>query len=130
MNLKVYYELWEMECCGKPFKIGDSIGWLVSPAENINFSFKSDNIKYIYDAHNDDWTNIYYLTGIVKKIYIDYEKYELKTENNHRMLVPINGASKLVETNTSDVEEYKDEYHAGGYLVELDNVTVRPAKKH
>jgi len=77
MKTKVFYDLWQMECCGIPFKIGDSINWLVTSANNIISSINIEELEYVYDANEDDWKNISVLKGIVKEIFIYYEKFEL-----------------------------------------------------
>lgn len=119
-----------MECCGKPFKIGDSIEWYVFSADELIRSFDIDELEYAYDAHFDEWEGIYTLKGVVRSISIYYEKYELVPAPGHSMLKPVPGTSKVIATNSSeDVEEYRGELQASGYIVELDEVNVSPAKQ-
>lgn len=128
MKAKIFYDLWEMECCGTPFKIGVGVDWLVRNIDEIKDTIEVDNLDYIYDAHNDDWENIYKLKGIVKTINIYYEKFEIKVVEGRNMLVPIPKTSKIVNTNSSDdYEEEMDGLKASAYVVELEDVTVRPA---
>lgn len=128
MKAKIFYDLWEMECCGTPFKIGEGVDWLVRNIDGIKDTIEVNNLDYIYDAHNDDWENIYKLKGIVKTINIYYEKFEIKNVEGRNMLVPIPKTSKLVNTNSSDnYEEEMDELKASAYVVELEDVTIRPA---
>jgi hypothetical protein len=45
------------------------------------------------------------------------------------MLKPVPGTSEAIATDSSeDVEKYRGELKARGYIVELDGVTVNPAK--
>ena len=128
MKAKIFYDLWEMECCGTPFKIGERVDWLVRNIDGIKDTIEVDNLDYIYDAHNDDWENIYKLKGIVKTINIYYEKFEIKEVEGHNILVPILKTSKLVNTNSSDdYEEEMDGLKASAYVVELEDVTIRSA---
>lgn len=128
MKAKIFYDLWEMECCGTPFKIGERVDWLVRNIDGIKDTIEVDNLDYIYDAHNDDWENIYKLKGIVKTINIYYEKFEIKEVEGHNILVPIPKTSKLVNTNSSDdYEEEMDGLKASAYVVELEDVTIRSA---
>lgn len=128
MKAKIFYDLWEMECCGTPFKIGEGVDWLVRNIDGIKDTIEVDNLDYIYDAHNDDWENIYKLKGIVKTINIYYEKFEIKNVEGRNMLVPIPKTSKIVNTNSSDdYEEEMDGLKASAYVVELEDVTIRPA---
>lgn len=129
MNTKVFYELWQMECCGKPFKIGDPVEWYVISADRLVRPFDIEGLEYFYDAHFDDWDGIYMLKGVVSNISVYYEKFELITAPGHNMLKPVPGTSEAVATVSSeDVEEYRGELKASGYIVELDGVTVNPAK--
>lgn len=127
---KIFYDLWEMECCGIPFKIGDTVNWLVSNIDGIRDTIEVDDLDYIYDAHNDDWENVYRLKGIVKSINVYYEKFEIKEVKGRNMAVPVPNTSKLVNTNSSD--DYKEEMgelEASAYVVELEDVTIRPANE-
>ena len=129
MNTKVFYELWQMECCGKPFKIGDPVEWYVISADRLVRPFDIDGLEYFYDAHFDDWDGIYMLKGVVSNISVYYEKFELITAPGHNMLKPVPGTSEAIATDSSeDVEKYRGELKASGYIVELDGVTVNPAK--
>lgn len=128
MKAKIFYDLWEMECCGTAFKIGERVDWLVRNIDEIKDTIEVDYLDYIYDAHNDDWENIYKLKGIVKTINIYYEKFEIKEVEGRNMLVPIPKTSKIVNTNSSDdYEEEMDGLKASAYVVELEDVTIRPA---
>jgi len=131
VNTKVFYELWQMECCGKPFKIGDPVEWYVISADRLVRPFDIDGLEYFYDAHFDDWNGIYMLKGVVSNISVYYEKFELITAPGHNMLKPVPGTSEAIATDSSeDVEEYRGELKASGYIVELDGVTVNPANKY
>ncbi len=61
------------------------------------------------------------------KVY--YEKYELISAPGHNMLNPVPGTSKVIEIASSeDVEKYRNGLQASGYIIELDEVSVGPAK--
>ena len=65
----------------------------------------------------------------MSNISVYYEKFELITAPGHNMLKPVPGTSEAIATDSSeDVEEYRGELKASGYIVELDGVTVNPAK--
>ena len=78
----------------------------------------------------DDWENIYRMKGIVKEIYIYYEQFETKEIKGRKMYVPIPKTAKLIKTNSSEnFEEKIDKLQASAYVVELENVTIRPANQ-
>ncbi|MCR5007069.1 MAG: hypothetical protein K6A76_00615 [Oribacterium sp.] len=119
-----------MECCGTPFKIGDSIEWHVISADRLIRPFDIDGLEYAYDAHFDDWDGIYTLKGVVKNISVYYEKFELVPAPGHNMLKPVPETSQVITTASSeDVGKYRGELQVSGNIVELDEVTVNLAKK-
>ena len=60
---------------------------------------------------------------------MNHEKYETITAPDHNMLKPVPGTSETIAVASSDdVEEYRGELMASGYIVELDEVTVNPVK--
>lgn len=99
-----------LECCGKPFKIGDSIEWYVITADRLIRPFDIDGLEYAYDAHFDNWDGIYKIKGVVNSISVYYEKYELVSAPGHNMLKPVPGTPEVIEATTSeDVEKYRGE---------------------
>ena len=125
MKKKIFYDYWQMECCGDPFKVGDKISWYVVPANNQGKSLGIDNLDYFYDAHSNDEKNLCKLEGTIESISIHYIKYKLVYKEHHNMYVPIQNTNKIVKSNNSDVKEFKiGEHEVDGYLIELNNVIV------
>ena len=130
MDILVFYEYWQMECCGYPFKVGDKIKWLVTGSEGLRLPIDVGHVDYVYEAHSSEWEKIYVLEGTVTEISILYVKYA-PMPGNPRMLVPERGSGKLASVKSAydGDEESEDELKIDGYLVKLKNVSVRPAKK-
>lgn len=127
-NCKVFYEGWQMECCGSPFTIGDSISWLVLKDPDLNApAVDLGKIDYCYEAHSSAWEELFVLTGKVELIDILYQNYE-RSKENPRYLVPVGGMLVSAE-NTEDFEEDHDGMKATGYVVTLSGIAVRPARK-
>lgn len=56
-NLKIFYDGWQYECCGEPFKIGDAVKWGAAKFEPVNgFVFK--DADYSYEAHGEETCEI------------------------------------------------------------------------
>ena len=70
----VFYESWQMECCGEPFVVGDNVKWLVCRGAIINGIIGLGKIDYFYEGHSSDWENIFVLEGKVESIKILFEK--------------------------------------------------------
>lgn len=127
MKCIVFYESWQMECCGTPFSIGDTVKWLVYKAEKLNTPVDVGEIHYCYEAHSSDWQNIFVLEGKVETIKILYQKY-VPSANNSRLLVPVDG--KIIEIESAKGFDKKfNDMESSGYIVELNEYAIRPAQK-
>ena len=47
----VFYAVWQMQCCGTPFSIGDKVEWTVLSNNAFNSPVDIGKIDYCYDAH-------------------------------------------------------------------------------
>lgn len=125
MKCNVFYESWQMECCGTAFSVRDTVKWLVYKAEQLNTPVDIGEINYCYEAHSSDWENILVLEGRVETIKILYQRY-VPSIDNSRLLVPISGetvSAKRVE----GFEEKLNDMELSGYIVGLNDCTIRPA---
>lgn len=122
MNCKVYYELWQMQCCGVPFKIGDTVDWKIIKEPQFSFDFGLlDDVDYAYEAH-DHTAKLYNFTGVVTRIYGLYERYEL-SKDNPKFLSPVYG--ELIETDHADRKDKAiGDLELGGYVIELENCSL------
>ena len=123
----VFYESWQMECCGIAFSIGDTVKWLVYKTEQINAPVDIGTINYCYEAHSSDWQNLFVLEGKVEIIKILYQQYK-PAVNNPRLLVPVNG--ELVEAERAEgFEKNINDMKVSGYVVGLNEYAIRPAER-
>ncbi len=73
----VYYESWQMDCCGMPFEVGGPIEFTVGKAHCTITHEKLPDLPhrtdFIYEGHGN-WRGgqQYCLQGIVKRIFIEY----------------------------------------------------------
>ena len=127
MEFNILYETWEMECCGIPFSVGDTVKWLVSKADKLITPINPGVIDYCYDAHSSDVLSLRVLEGKVETIKILYQQYATSKDNPH-MLVPISG--KLFDTqNAKGFEKDIGDMKASSYIVSLTECQLRPARK-
>ena len=129
MNCKVYYELWQMQCCGIPFKIGDTVKWQIIKEPQFGFDFGLLNdVDYAYEAH-DHTAKLFNFTGVVTRIWGLYERYE-PSKDNPKFLSPVYG--ELIETDHADRKDKAiGDLELGGYVIELENCSLselRPNK--
>lgn len=126
----VFYECWQMECCGTAFSKGDTVKWLVLENEEgcLNTPVDIGQIDYIYEAHSAEWTKLFVFEGEVEEIKILYEKC-MPSKDNAKLLVAVGG--KLVASGTAKGFDKKiDGMDASGYIVSLVKCTARPAEKN
>lgn len=63
MKCTVFYESWQMECCGTGFSVDDRVKWLVNKIKQPITVGNIGEINYCYEAHSSDWQNIFVLEG-------------------------------------------------------------------
>lgn len=123
----VFYECWQMECCGTAFKAGDIVKWFVYKCNCINTPVDVGKIDYCYEAHDSDWTKLFILEGKVDHVKILYQKYE-PTKENVKMLKPVDGI--LIEAEVAKgFDKPFNNLEASGYIAEISNYSIRPATK-
>lgn len=126
MDYNVFYESWQMQCCGMPVSVGEKIEWIVDKITTINTPVKIGKIDYCYEAHSSEYRKLYVLEGVVEKIDVLYERYEQSSDKNY--YVPVDG--KLINVKTADGEEEDiDDLSLSGYVVKLRDCSVRRAKR-
>lgn len=122
MKCTVYYEAWQMECCGTPFSVGDTVQWDVLKNNVISTPVNIGNIDYFYEAHDDRGDKILSFEGKVDEIKILYHKYALSKDNMH--LTPIRG--KLIQTDEVNGNEGEFEnMQPAGYVVLLSECVIK-----
>lgn len=66
MQCVVFYEGWQIECCGTAFSIGDAIKWPVGKGTQLNTPVKVATIDYCYEAHDSNWKKLFVLEGSLR----------------------------------------------------------------
>lgn len=126
MQCVVFYEGWQIECCGTAFSIGDAIKWPVGKGTQLNTPVKVATIDYCYEAHDSNWQKLFVLEGVVENIKILYQRYAAASEDS-RLMAPVCG--EIVEVNSAKGFEKFNGMEAVGYIVTLKEYIVRPAGK-
>lgn len=113
-----------MQCCGDPFKIGDTIKWTVVKDYQLILSddVTLGDLDYVYEAH-DHTAKLFNFTGVVKRIWGLYEKWESSNADPNFPLIPIHG--ELIEIDSVDGEEEPiGDLEITGYVVELEGCSA------
>lgn len=117
MRCRVYYEAWEMACCGIPFSVGDVVKWTVSKNNTIFTPVSIGEIDYCYDAHSSQTDKLLLFTGKVESIKILYHRY-VQRSDEEEVLVAIDGKLLNAEKVQGFEEDFED-MQAVSYVVEL-----------
>lgn len=126
MNIRIFYEYWQMCYFNKPFKTGDLVEWYVV-ADFKDCPSNVGHIDYLFKAHSEKVDGLFLIKGVVKDVSVVFEKYEtIRDGENYRNII-YPEIIENVKTDTSvfsEEEQYKRGFMAKGYVVELDVFNV------
>lgn len=111
MQTTVFYENWQMDCCGEPFAVGDVVKW--DCVKNDFDEIIDIECDYYYEAHGDENSRLFQITGQV----LDITHIEFQYENQDGMFVPIGYHKKPIEKAGEFMFE-----RGGGFLVVVENI--------
>lgn len=137
MECKVNYIKWEMDCCGTPFSIGDTVEWTVSKCKSNESSglAETGEHEYYYNAHCSDFDRMLVLTGRVKDIkveFIGYKPIEIcSSPRKQYFMQPVSSkiiASKHAPCEMSDIENITDldDMEENEFIVVLEDYSIKP----
>lgn len=131
---RVFYDDWQMQCCGDPFTIGDRVEWLVCLPTGLKTSVDVGRIDYCYEAHGSE-TTMFRLNGYVVKITGLYEKFvpSYKLPSGIQMFEGVDGELRELGSVSPRSEflhsavgwgRRDDEHEISGYIIELEKCSV------
>ena len=123
----IYYEAWQLQCCGDAFAVGDNVEWTCIIPED--YKNAHGIIIDLEEEHHGFATHS--ITGKVTKIIAERSEFPKGTREvwYHRAQVIHTGIQKADgwESNLKDDETTDRTFW--GYIVELTDVTVKPLDK-
>ncbi len=146
MKCVVFYEMWQFQCCGHGFAVGDDVEWVVRKKETFRpaavvshekcdetVDFENEDkyflkgLDYCCDFHNSEWKELSILKGKVAGIKLLYNKYAA-TWDSPTYRVPV--SDKIVNAKYSwGIDERVGNMRCSGYIVTIEDYMVRPAKE-
>lgn len=123
----IYYESWQMQCCGTPFSVGDKVKWDCVVPENPTrvqgFILDFDEEHHTPSTHS--------VKGTVRKIIAEYtdhpaEKSEVDYDDSNIIREETQYADGW-NFEKSNKPSTKRSFF--GYIVELEDVTVNSEKQ-
>lgn len=128
----IYYESWQLQCCGEPFAIGDYVDW-----DCVQSEYKNPHGIPIDFVENHHGFATYSITGNVTKIIAERSespKERCKATNGKRIIryseiMPIYEELQNADGWESEFEDDATTYRTfWGYIVELKDVVIKPLK--
>lgn len=123
----LYYEAWQFQCCGDPFKVGEKVDWTCTlPSEYKNAH--GIIIDFLEDHHG---FAKYSITGTVSKII--FERSELPKNDK----IVEYEKTPVIQDETDEANELESKQDSDdstqrifwGYIVTLEDVVVEPIKE-
>lgn len=122
----VWYSDWQMECCGEPFSVNDSVEWKLTDDPDVDWleaAIGSDLAAQVthQEDHHDLEENAVARMGKVRSIRCAYSRYAPAPGGDRRTLYPVPGTAEVRPAERVDgTEGVRDDLHFNGYLVELE----------
>lgn len=123
----IYYESWQLQCCGKPFAVGDTVEWTcVMPEEYKN---AHGIIIDLVEEHHGFATHT--VTGVVTRIIAERSEFPKgKREIRYEKARTIKEELKHADGWEMDLKgDETTERTFWGYIVELKDAIVKPLSK-
>ena len=120
----IYYESWQIQCCGKPFSVDEKVEWTCTfPYDNKNAH--GIIIDFTEEHHGFPTHSI---TGIVKSITAERSEFPKGMRDVWYETAPVIHEQIQHADGKESVKEDDDstERTFWGYIVELHDVTVKP----
>lgn len=123
----IYYESWQIQCCGEPFSIGDNVGWtgcLASGTKNAH------GVILDFEENHHGFPT-HFIEGTVSKIIAERSEYPKgqkvvwyeRTQTIQEEIDHADGWESEIESDETTDRTF------WGYIVTLQNVFVKPLKK-
>jgi hypothetical protein len=124
MNALVWVDSWQMQCCGDPFRVGDSVDWTAHDAIDRDWLANcltpqlAAAVTHAEEHHQDEQTP-QPLRGIVTGIRSAYCAYAPQP-GDPRTLYPVPGSCELEQLDHADGSEAETPTRTfTGYLVDI-----------
>lgn len=116
----IYYEAWQIQCCGKPFKIGDRVRWscTIPKDEQIACEHKIDFCEehHLDQTHTIEGT----ITGILAEIAVSLIG-NLNYDSAPKYTMPLQEADGY---ETEELCREQGNRYFWGYIVSMKDVEV------
>lgn len=123
----IYYESWQLQCCGDAFAVGDNVEWTCIMPEN--YKNAHGIIIDLEEEHHGFATHS--ITGKVVKIIAERSEFPVGTREvwYHRAQVIQTEIQKADGWESDIKDDETTDRTFWGYIVELTDATIKPLEK-
>jgi hypothetical protein len=127
MTTRVFYESWQLQCCGDPFKVGDTIKWQVVPTgpglkKELGPALGA-GVEWFEDHHQSPDESPSSLEGTVTSIRAVRQRFRRQLPGKN-FLVAVRGDAVATELESADGWESEENnppsYSFTGYIVTVE----------
>lgn len=127
-SCKIYYQSWQLQCCGKPFKVGDRVRWSCALPDDGR-RICGHIIDFIEEHHSDETHTI---VGTIVDIWAvtqadTPEKRCYELDDSKVSLTNLLAADGYESEKEATTETY---YIFWGYIVTMKDVEVMDYDEH
>ncbi len=122
----IWYDTWQMECCGDPYAIGDEVAWSLSGRTDVDWlevalgTELAAAVTHVEDHHEVEGDAVV-RTGAVLDIRCVSCRYAPTPGEDQRVRHPVEGTTRTWPVQRADGSERStDDRSFIGYLVDLD----------
>jgi hypothetical protein len=130
-NCRVLIDDWQMQCCGIPFSVGDSVEWLAKKWVSCDFYIDVGTIDYYYEHHSPEYKKLFKIIGKVAKIQALYCILvpDPAADPTNKAVIKTQGKVYPVTNFADGNEDDIDGQEFDAYVVCLEDIQVAPAKQ-
>ncbi|HEY8372656.1 MAG TPA: DUF6578 domain-containing protein [Pseudonocardiaceae bacterium] len=127
MRIRVWVDGWQMQCCGEPFQVGDTVEWTLRSCDRGKYPVDvlgpdvAESVTHAEEHHGGLPEDAPVTTGTVTGIHAVHSRYAPRSDESPRVLHPVPGSGQLTWVSSADGWEHVEgELQFVGYLVDLD----------
>ena len=121
-NVVVYYQAWQMQCCGEPFAKGDIVTWGVFIAtDSLEIDGEIVNIDFCEEHHTTLRHIMFQITGQVERVLAEYSP---KIEGEKKVSYSTSKKCYIDCYEEVDGWNFPQDVSDWGYVVWLSNVRL------
>lgn len=125
MGITVWIDSWQMQCCGKPFRLGSHVSWTLGAAdpERIEdmLGAHAQHVDAAEEHHGGVPADAMPTRGTVTRIAAVHCHYAPRPGGGSRTAYPVPGSGVLTDVDSADgwTPDHDNERFVG-YLVQLE----------